>query len=126
MPNQSQAPAVVTNRIALVLKVNHLEAIEGGFESGAPFVLEYENKQVFPNEEARTLFLKSMQLIQTTEYGWDYAVYRVIPENREVLVGSGDYLVVFEDRSFAAYVGAGGLNIINHPELGEIITVSRD
>ncbi|EBV8434104.1 hypothetical protein NFI00_000200 [Salmonella enterica] len=126
MPNQSQAPQVAGNRVALVLQVNHLEAIEGGFESGLPFTLVYENTDVIPSEEARALFLKSTQIIQTTEYGYDYAVYRVIPENIEVLVGPGDFIVVFEDRTFSAFVGAGGLKVVNHPDLGDIVTVTRD
>lgn len=111
MPTESQAAVVKQPRLALLLRVNHLEAIDDGFENGHPFTLVWENPEVFPNEEARTLFLKSMTIIEGYQGGYDYAVYRVVPENIEVCIGPGDYVVVYDDRYYACYVGAGELTV---------------
>lgn len=113
MPTEAQAPVVKQPRLALLLKVNHLEAINDGFENGHPFTLVWENPEVFPNEESRTLFLKSLTIIQGIETGYDYAVYRVVPANIDVSVGPGDFVAVYDDRHYGCYVGVGELDVVD-------------
>lgn len=117
MPTEMQAPMVKPARPALVLKVNYLEAIDGGFEKGLPFTLVWENPEVFADEEARTLFLKSLTIIDRIESGYDYAVYRVIPDGIDYPIGPGDHVVVYDDRHFGCYIGVGEVDVVD----GQII-----
>ena len=99
-------------RIAVVLKVNHLEAISSGFEEGPLFSPTYYNDLIHPNIDDMIKWVNSLKLIQGLVPGYDYAVGKVIPENLDVLVGPGDYLVVYEDGHFGCYVGIGSLDVV--------------
>lgn len=101
-------------RIALVLKVNHLEATGEGFEDYAKFKLEYSNPAVFKDKDQEEEFLKALNLNVSYANGcWDYAVYQVEPEGIPINVGPGDQIVVYEDKAFGVFAGVGSLKVIN-------------
>lgn len=102
-------------RIAVVLKVNHLEATHSGFENHAKFRLEYSNPEVFDDESKKEEFLETLNLNISYANGcWDYAVYQVEPEGIPINVGPGDQIVVYEDKAFGVFAGVGKLNVINN------------
>lgn len=102
-------------RIAVILKVNHLEATSEGFEGGDIFGLEYMNKDIFIDIEAVKEFLTPINLIQGYADGcWDYAVYKVEPEGIPINIGPGDQVVIYEDKHFGVYAGVGKLKVIDN------------
>ena len=126
--NESQAPLKTIVVPALVLEVEHREMIDAGqAEPGAPFRLVWENKKLFPTEEARNLFVKTFRLVETIEGGYDYAVYRTTIENRPVLLGPGDAIVIHSDKSITAVIGGARVKLVDdHPQLSSLVTLSRD
>lgn len=108
-------------RVAVILKVNHLEAIANGFEEGGFASLEYFNKNILADTVAVKAFLTGVDIIQGYADGvWDYAVYKVEPQGIPLNVGPGDQIVIYEDSRFGVFAGYGKLKVVD-----DIICVGR-
>lgn len=99
--------------IAVVLKVNHLEAVADGFEEGSLLGIVHYNENIFKDQDTMVNWVNGLKIVEGVTDGYDYAVAKVVPSNIDVYVGPGDFIVVYEDGHFGCYVGVGGLSVID-------------
>ena len=100
--------------VALILKVNHKEWLNNTLEEGPCFKIYYHNNEFLDSVEKRDEWLKNIpDFHPSTEYGYDYGAWRLYPDGLPVVVGPGDYIVIYRDYKYGCFVGVGELKVVD-------------